>query len=341
MNQTTKLKAIAVEVAATLTELITAYCDRSTQATCQFTVATNNLDQFAILAKAHPDAEFETLYDVAGDFTGSVGRIQTASGDLTAAAAGATVHSVTVNVNGYYQVAFYGASSSGAGSEVDIFLSLSDGILGGGVGKDTNASIAYTPSGSIAATTVNAAIAELDSEKAPKASPTFTGTITADVLNTSGSLTPAGRLIVPLGGVNYFNTTGVAVVMASQSNGTTNLVAVPSVTALDANAYEFDNGGANDGSLRYTGATTKLAFITADICGTPATASDDFVFVICKNGTPISGAEIIKTFTATESVSLTCLASLADNDVITVKVGNTTAGRNLTVKALKIQALML
>lgn len=41
----------------------------------------------------------------------------------------------------------------------------------------TGAQVANTPSGGVAATTIQAAIDELDSEKAPKNSPTFTGTV--------------------------------------------------------------------------------------------------------------------------------------------------------------------
>lgn len=42
----------------------------------------------------------------------------------------------------------------------------------------------YTPSGTISATTIPTAIAEVDTEKAPKASPSFTGTVTlGDAVN--------------------------------------------------------------------------------------------------------------------------------------------------------------
>lgn len=206
--------------------------------------------------------------------------------------------------------------------------------------KTSSVSIDYTPSGSISATNVNAAIAELDTEKSAIASPTFTGTVTLPTVTLSGNLTATGRLIAPVGAVAYLNTTGTSVTIASQSDGSTNLVAVAPTTAAVIDSG-FDNGGSNNGNLRYTGATTKYANIVVNVSGTPATANDAFILYATKNGTAITGCGALKTFTATESVAFNCLASLATNDVIAVKIGNLTAGRDITIKSLRVQALML
>jgi hypothetical protein len=66
------------------------------------------------------------------------------------------------------------------------------GIGGGGTDTDdqTAAEVPNTPAGSIAATDVQAALNELDTEKAPLASPTFTGTVTAGTL--AGALDAGG-----------------------------------------------------------------------------------------------------------------------------------------------------
>lgn len=199
----------------------------------------------------------------------------------------------------------------------------------------TGDAIAHTPAGGIAAVTIGGAIDELDTEKAPKASPTLTGTITL-----TGDTTPTGRVNLPIGMVSYFNTTGTAVVIASSSDGATNLVATP-VTTAGTFDTGFDNGGANDGTLRYTGATTKYAHITATLSGVPATATEVFAVGIAKNGTLISGCEIVSNFDGTQTATLHCIASLAQNDEVSVLVGNLTAGHNLTINALNIQALML
>ena len=66
-------------------------------------------------------------------------------------------------------------------------------------GTATASAIAVTPVGTVAATDVQAAIAELDTEKAPKASPTFTG---------APATTPAAAtdLATALTLVNYLRT---------------------------------------------------------------------------------------------------------------------------------------
>jgi microcystin-dependent protein len=75
--------------------------------------------------------------------------------------------------------------------------------------------LAFAPTGNIAATTVQAAIEELDTEKAPLASPTFTGTPAAPTAtagtNTTQvattafvSIATAGIVTVPIGTISWF-----------------------------------------------------------------------------------------------------------------------------------------
>jgi hypothetical protein len=49
--------------------------------------------------------------------------------------------------------------------------------MAAGTTSTTASAVTFNPSGTIAATTVQTAIEELDAEKAPLASPTFTGTV--------------------------------------------------------------------------------------------------------------------------------------------------------------------
>jgi hypothetical protein len=79
---------------------------------------------------------------------------------------------------------------------------IADGAI---VNADVNASaaiaatkLAFTPSGSIAATTVEAAIQELDTEKAPLASPSFTGSLGSAGTVRVGSTTAATSVDVSL-----------------------------------------------------------------------------------------------------------------------------------------------
>ena len=96
---------------------------------------------------------------------------------------------------------------------------IADGTI---VNADINASaaiagtkLAFAPAGSVAATTVQAAIEELDTEKAPLASPTFTGTPAAPTATAGTNTTQvattafvstaaAGIVTVPIGTVSWF-----------------------------------------------------------------------------------------------------------------------------------------
>ena len=96
---------------------------------------------------------------------------------------------------------------------------IADGTI---VNADINASaaiastkLAFAPTGNIAATTVQAAIEELDTEKAPLASPTFTGTPAAPTATAGTNTTQvattafvstatAGIVTVPIGTVSWF-----------------------------------------------------------------------------------------------------------------------------------------
>lgn len=121
--KTKQLSALAVAIAETLTQVITFYCDQSKQASCQFKVSDNALDQFVIKGKVHKDADFETLYADAGSYTGVVGLLESTSGDLTTVGAGA-IGSFVMNVSGYYEIGIYAASGNVAGSEIDAYVSL-------------------------------------------------------------------------------------------------------------------------------------------------------------------------------------------------------------------------
>ncbi|HEU0017756.1 MAG TPA: hypothetical protein VFQ31_05305 [Methyloceanibacter sp.] len=90
---------------------------------------------------------------------------------------------------------------------------------------DTNGAVTVasnipsTPSGDIAATNVDAAIAELAGEKAPKASPTFTGLVTAPALVSGGPVSIADDGVADLGAI----ATSVRVMLVMMSGGAGNI----------------------------------------------------------------------------------------------------------------------
>lgn len=153
----------------------------------------------------------------------------------------------------------------------------------------------------------------------------------------SGTVTPTGRLMLPMGQVGYFNTTGTGVTISGTSDGTTNMVAVNPETTF-TNDHEFDNGGANDGTLRYTGTVTKTFHVAITLSGTPATANDLFVFGLSKNG-GASACKVLGSASGTQFSALHCMVSLATNDKIQAYVGNTSGSRNITIKSLNVFAM--
>ena len=78
----------------------------------QFVVGTANLSDFLIEGRSHPSAGYSTLATATGDFTTPVHPVIKASGDLNAAASGATVHFVKMDVSGLYDVKLSAAGTS-------------------------------------------------------------------------------------------------------------------------------------------------------------------------------------------------------------------------------------
>jgi hypothetical protein len=162
--------------------------------------------------------------------------------------------------------------------------------------------------------------------------------MTVDFAN--GGVTFAGRLMVPMGEVSYFDTTGTSVTVPSQSDGSTNMVVVPVVTTGNFD-HEFDNGGADNGRLRYTGTTTKTFHVALTWSAVAATAGDKFVLAAAKNGTPIAASKVIQTFAGANvnGNAIHVMTTLATNQYLELYVGNLTAGRDLTVENLNIFAM--
>ena len=137
------------------------------------------------------------------------------------------------------------------------------------------------------------------------------------------------------GEVSYFSMSGLLVSIASLSNGSTGMVVVSPSTTLLNNA-DFDNGGSNNGRLRYIGTPTKTKKITVTVSGTPSTTNDVFVFGIAKNGTVVTSSKILGSSNGVQQNTLQAIIALSTNDYVELYVGNTTAGRNITIQSLNI-----
>jgi hypothetical protein len=178
--------------------------------------------------------------------------------------------------------------------------------------------------------------------EAPSGGATNIGLYNAGTTTLVGNTTPVGRLVVPMGEINYFSLVGTAVSIAGVSDGSTNLVKAAPTTALTTGAYQFDNGGANDGRLRYTGATTKMFHVAASVSFSGGNG-DTFVVGFLKNGSLVTTAtRVLRKMGASGDVGSTALHAdieLATNEYIEVAFGNTTDTDDPTVHALNLFAL--
>lgn len=148
----------------------------------------------------------------------------------------------------------------------------------------------------------------------------------------------------PMGEVSYFNTTGTTVTITSQTTdgGVTNMVSCDPVTTFAGMADDFDNGGANNGALRYIGRTPRLCHIACTISVSPVSANDEFVFGVAKNDVVVVSSKIIQKMSATsdaQSTAIHVVILLNYNDHLNLFVGNMTRTQDVKVKTLNLFAL--
>ena len=176
--------------------------------------------------------------------------------------------------------------------------------------------ISNSAAGDISATTVQAAINELDSEKAPKASPTFTGTINAADLILSGNLTVNGT-------TTTINSTTVSV---DDKNIELGSVTSPTNTTADGGGITLK--GATDKTLNWVNATAAW------------TSSEDFNLLTGKvyeiNGTTVLSATALGS--GVTSSSLTSVGTIStgtwQGSIINSQYGGTgvnNSGRTITI----------
>lgn len=136
-------------------------------------------DVYPLLTRGVNSNNFIDLFSI--DSTGTVRAYQYGAGNKEAADLGKTLSA-------------YGAAYATDGTSLELPLTSF------GTDDQTATEVPFTPTGNIASTNVQAAIAELDTEKAPLASPTFSGTVTGGaggfVGNLSGTATNAGNVVV-------------------------------------------------------------------------------------------------------------------------------------------------
>ena len=146
---------------------------------------------------------------------------------------------------------------------------------------------------------------------------------------------------VSMGEISYFSTTGTSETISAQSDGSTNTVKLNATSTL-VNVNEFDNGGADDSSLRFIGDTTRDYHLAMTVSLTPATNNDDFMICIAVNDSCIDASKVIMklgTTADTQSTALHVTTTLETNDVISVRVGNLDGTGDVTLKSLNLFAM--
>ncbi len=146
----------------------------------------------------------------------------------------------------------------------------------------------------------------------------------------------------PMGEIRYFSTTGTRIFISTQSDGSTNMVKCAPATTFDG-LGEFDNGGANNGRLRYTGKNTKTFHIACTISGDLNSGTNStFVFGIAKNGTVVTASKVLNRITGTtdlQSTSLHLMITMSQNEYLEVYVGNTTTTNDFQFMTMNLFAL--
>jgi len=150
------------------------------------------------------------------------------------------------------------------------------------------------------------------------------------------------RIAVPMGELSYFDATGTTVDITSGLTGDTANLVVCTPTTVLSNDGAFDNGGSNNGRLRYTGAVTKYFHVACTVSVSPATTNDEFVFGLAKNGTLIKASRVVQKMGATsdtQSTAMHVFVTLATNDYLELYIGNRTAARDVVLKSLNLFAM--
>lgn len=143
------------------------------------------------------------------------------------------------------------------------------------------------------------------------------------------------------GEASYFSTTGITIDIISASNGSSNMVKVAPTTTFTP-FYNFDNGGSNNGRIRYIGNNTDTFHIAVTISVASTGPNDNFVYGIAKNGIVLSTSKVIQKITNsgdTKSTALHVATTMSKNDYLELYVGNLSDTDDAIVKTVNIFAL--
>jgi hypothetical protein len=131
----------------------------------------------------------------------------------------------------------------------------------------------------------------------------------------------------PMGEISFFSVASPTTPsITSASDGSTNLVKVAPATTLASDSNQFDNGGSDNGRLRYTGTATKM-FHCACSVSFGGGNNDLFVIGVAKNGVVSDASKILRRMGAGGDIGSTAIhwmTELQSMQYLEVYVGNIT-----------------
>lgn len=149
-----------------------------------------------------------------------------------------------------------------------------------------------------------------------------------------------GGVVKAYGSINYFSLVGTVLTLTGTSDGLSNMYPVEVTTALSGTVTNFDNGGASNGRLRYTGTPSNVFQISANIAIEGA-VTGDFVVALAKNGSVIQETRQLAAINASNDVENICLSAvvtLLNNEYLEVFIGRTLGSGDPTVHSLTVLA---
>ena len=149
-------------------------------------------------------------------------------------------------------------------------------------------------------------------------------------------------VMYPMGEISYFSTTGTSITFPGISDGASTNLSLAAPTTAFVNFSDFDNGGSNNGRLRYIGTTAKTFHVACTISVSPSSSNDIHVIGIAKNGTIIASSRVLQklgTSADTQSTALHVAVSLTTNDYLQLVMGNMSTTGSVTLKTFNLFAL--
>ncbi|MEX1384028.1 hypothetical protein [Lutibacter sp.] len=214
-------------------------------------------------------------------------------------------------------------------TERDAIVSPATGLLI--YNSTTNILNYYTGSGWTVIDTSTGSFVDLSTPQTVGGDKTFTGT-----------LTPAGRLMLPMGEISWINYSGAVTNIVSQAIGAAgndNMVKInPSGTAFINDVF----GTGTDTRLTYTGTARRLFHIALSFSFQPMSNGDTFIFGVAKNGTVLESSKMFNKASQTtdsQSSAIHVLAWLDTNEFIEFWVGNLSGTSGINMKSFNFVAI--